>query len=41
VLRDTVGLPVVVADDPARAVARGAAQLLDDLSLFERLAVSP
>lgn len=38
-LRDATGLPVLQAEDPLRCVARGAARLLDDDALFERMAV--
>ena len=37
-LRDDTGLPVLQAEDPERAVARGAGVLLEDLSLLERVA---
>lgn len=38
-LREATGLPVLLAEDPARCVARGAARLLDDDVLFERVAM--
>lgn len=37
VLRDATGLPVVEADDPTRCAARGAALLLEDEALYERI----
>lgn len=40
VLRDACHLPVLTADDPARCVARGACQILEDDALYERVAVS-
>lgn len=36
-LRDDTGLPVLQAEDPTRCVIRGAARLLDDAALLERL----
>ncbi|MCO4744375.1 MAG: rod shape-determining protein MreB [Proteobacteria bacterium] len=38
VLRDATGLPFLLAEEPARCVARGAASLLSDTPLFERVA---
>ncbi len=37
VLRETCGLPVLEADEPMRCVANGAARLLEDPALFERV----
>lgn len=37
-LRHLTGLPIVVADDPSTAVARGAARVLEELDLLERVA---
>jgi rod shape-determining protein MreB len=39
-LGDAIGLPVLQADDPGRCVARGAARLLDDPVLFDRIAIA-
>jgi rod shape-determining protein MreB and related proteins len=36
VLRDATGLPVLLADDPDRAVALGAVRMLEDPALFQR-----
>jgi len=37
-IRDAVGLPVVVADDPITAVVRGVGKVLDELDLLKRVA---
>ena len=39
-LRDAIHLPVLQADEPLHCVARGASVLLEDHSLFERVAAS-
>jgi rod shape-determining protein MreB len=39
-LREDSGLPVLQAEDPEHCVAKGAAQLLDDPELFERVAAT-
>jgi rod shape-determining protein MreB len=37
-IRETTGLPVIVADDPLTAVVRGVGSMLDDLELLRRVA---
>ncbi|MFH0933482.1 MAG: rod shape-determining protein [Nitrospirota bacterium] len=37
-IREKTGLPVIVADDPLTAVARGVGRMLDDLELLKRVA---
>ena len=38
-LGEATGLPVVVAEDPGNAVARGAGQTLEELEFLEAVAV--
>jgi len=39
-IRDTIGLPVVVAEDPLTAVVRGVGKVLDELDLLKRVAIN-
>lgn len=39
-IREKTGLPVIVADDPLTAVARGVGSMLDDLDLLRRVAIN-
>jgi rod shape-determining protein MreB len=39
-IRDTIGLPVVVAEDPLTAVVRGVGKVLDELELLKRVAIN-
>lgn len=39
-IRDTIGLPVIVADDPLTAVVRGVGKVLDELELLKRVAIN-
>jgi rod shape-determining protein MreB len=38
-LRETTGLPVMLAEDPLTAVAMGTGRTLDDLSLLKDIAI--
>jgi rod shape-determining protein MreB len=38
-LRETTGLPVMLAEDPLTAVAMGTGRTLDDLSLLKEIAI--
>jgi len=39
-IREKTGLPVIVAEDPLTAVARGVGKMLDELDLLKRVALS-
>ena len=39
-IRDTTGLPVVVAEDPLTAVVRGVGKVLDELDLMKEVAIN-
>jgi rod shape-determining protein MreB len=39
-IREKTGLPVIVAEDPLTAVARGVGKMLDELELLKRVALS-
>lgn len=39
-IRDKIGLPVIVAEDPLTAVVRGAGKVLDELELMKRIAIN-
>lgn len=39
-IRDTIGLPVVLAEDPLTAVVRGVGKVLDELELLKRVAIN-
>ena len=39
-IRDKIGLPVIVAEDPLTAVVRGAGKVLDKLDLMKRIAIN-
>ncbi|MEW6001790.1 MAG: rod shape-determining protein [Nitrospirota bacterium] len=39
-IRERTGLPVIVAEDPLTAVARGVGKMLDELDLLKRVAIS-
>lgn len=40
VMREDTGIPVLRVEDPGRCVARGAAMLLDDAELCDRMAAT-
>jgi rod shape-determining protein MreB len=39
-IREKTGLPVIVAEDPLTAVARGVGKMLDELDLLKRVALT-
>lgn len=39
-IREETGLPVIVADDPLTAVARGVGKMLDELELLKKIAIT-
>jgi len=39
-IRDTIGLPVIVAEDPLTAVVRGVGKVLDELDLMKQIAIN-
>jgi rod shape-determining protein MreB len=39
-IREETGLPVIVADDPLSAVARGVGKMLDEMELLRKIAIT-